>query len=102
MQHESDTIDRLAMGLSGALILLGVVVLGVVEILAGPPYGAAPMTNDAGEIVATPMVDPAIRTGLVIAGLVVLLLWGLYKMALPKLTGDEAWKRTVAGDDGRA
>jgi hypothetical protein len=89
MQHEPETIDRLAMGLSGALILLGVVVLGAVEILAGPPYGAAPMTNDAGEIVATPMVDPTLRTGLVIAGLLVLFLWGLYRMALPEATDRE-------------
>ena len=81
MQLE-DTIDKLAKGLGGALILVGVVVLGIVEILAGQPYGAAPVTNDAGEVVATPMVDPTIRTGLVIAGLAVLLLWGLYKMAL--------------------
>lgn len=74
-------IDKLAMALSGGLILLGVVVLGIVEILVGKPYGAAPLTNDAGEVIAMPAVDPALRTGLVIAGLIVLLLWGLYKMA---------------------
>jgi hypothetical protein len=79
-----DTIDRAAMGLSGALMLLGIVVLGVVEILAGTPYGAAPVTNDAGEVVATPAVDPTLRTGLVIAGLVVLLLWSIYRLATPE------------------
>lgn len=78
-----DAIDRAALALSGALLLIGIVVLGIVEILAGKPYGAAPLTNDAGTIVATPMVDPALRTGLVIAGLVVLLVWGLYRMAKP-------------------
>jgi hypothetical protein len=93
-----DTIDRLALGLSGALMLVGVVVLGVVEILAGPPYGAAPVTNDAGQVVATPMVDPTIRTGLVVAGLAILLLWGLYRMATPGMAGDEAWKQTIAGE----
>jgi hypothetical protein len=104
MQHTdtTDTIDRLAMGLSGALMLLGVVVLGVVEVLAGPPYGAAPVTNDAGEVVATPMVDPAIRTGLVIAGLAILLLWGLYRMIQPGGTGETAPERTPAEAGGRA
>jgi hypothetical protein len=89
MQHDIDAIDKVAMALSGALMLIGVVVLGVVELLDGPPYGAAPMTNDAGEIVATPMVDPTLRTGLVIAGLLVLFLWGLYRMALPEATDRE-------------
>lgn len=93
-----DTIDRLALGLSGALMLVGVVVLGTVEILAGPPYGAAPVTNDAGEVVATPMIDPTIRTGLVVAGLVVLFLWGLYKMALPETRGEERTAGAPAGD----
>jgi len=77
----NDTIDRAAMAVGGALILTGVVVLGIVEILAGKPYGPAPLTNDAGEIIATPMVDPNVRTGLVVAGLVVLLVWQLYRMA---------------------
>jgi hypothetical protein len=86
MEHtdfDTDLIDRAAMGLSFALMLLGVVGLGLVEILAGSPYGAAPVTNDAGEVVATPAVDPVLRTGLVIAGLAVLLLWGIYRMAAP-------------------
>ncbi|MEZ3143836.1 hypothetical protein [Halobaculum sp. MBLA0143] len=76
-----DTVDRIALGVSGALATIGIVVSGVVEIVAGEPYGAAPVTNDAGEVVATPAVDPTIRTGLVIAALVVLLVWGLYRVA---------------------
>lgn len=75
-----DTIDKAAMALGAGLMFLGIVVLGIVEILAGPPYGAAPMTNDAGDVIATPMFDPALRTGLVIAGLVVLLVWQGYRM----------------------
>jgi hypothetical protein len=76
-------IDRIALLLSTGLMLLGVVVLGFIEVIAGQPYGAAPLTNDAGEVIATPMVDPNIRTGLVILGLIVLLLWGIYKMITP-------------------
>lgn len=83
------TIDKLAMGLSGALMLLGIVVLGFVEVLAGPPYGAAPILNDAGEVVATPLIDPNLRTGLVILALIVLLLWGIYKVAMVEPTGEE-------------
>ena len=83
MTDTNDIVDRIAMGLSGALFMLGIVVLGIVEVLAGPPYGASPATNDAGEIVATPLIDPTIRTGLVIAGILVLALWGLYKLVTP-------------------
>jgi hypothetical protein len=79
-------------------MLIGVVVLGPVEILAGQPYGAAPVTNDAGEVVATPAVDPALRTGLVVAGLVVLFLWGLYKMALADEVGTDERTGTAASD----
>ncbi|MEF8801969.1 MAG: hypothetical protein V5A38_09955 [Halolamina sp.] len=82
MQSNINTIDKAAMLVSGGLILLGIVVLGLVETLAGKPYGAAPMVNDAGEVVATPLIDPALRTGLVILGLMVLLLWGLYRYTL--------------------
>jgi len=88
MTHTKTTIDKAAMAVSGGLMLLGVVVLGLIETLAGKPYGAAPMTNDAGEVVAMPLVDPNLRTGLVILGLVVLLLWGLYKLATPMVEGD--------------
>lgn len=83
-----DTLDRLAVATSGALLTLGVVVLGLVEVLAGKPYGAAPMTNDAGEVVATPMIDPTLRTGLVILGFVVLGVWGLYRVATTTPTAD--------------
>lgn len=75
--------DRFVMALSGALMLLGIVVLGMVETLAGQPYGAAPLTNDAGEVVATPLVDPTIRTGMVLAGLLVLLVYGVYRLVTP-------------------
>jgi hypothetical protein len=57
------------------------------------------MTNEAGEVVATPVVDPTLRTGLVVAGLLVLFVWGLYKLAMPAVAGEEAWKQTVAGGE---
>jgi hypothetical protein len=93
-----DTIDKAALAASGALMLIGIVVLGVVERLDGPPYGAAPVTNDAGEVVATPLVDPTLRTGLVIAGLVVLFVWGLYRMALARVEADDTRQTGVTAD----
>jgi hypothetical protein len=97
MTTTKNPIDTAAMALSGALMFVGIVVLGIVEILAGPPYGAAPMTNDAGEVVATPMIDPALRTGLVILGLAILLVWGIYKMATPEV-GESPGRSGVSAD----
>lgn len=74
----TDTIQKAAMALGGGLMALGIVGLGIVEILAGKPYGAAPLTNEAGAVIATPAVDPVLRTGLVLAGLAVLGLYGAY------------------------
>jgi len=82
----TDTIRKAAMALGGGLMTLGIVVLGIVEILAGKPYGAAPLTNEAGAVIATPAVDPVLRTGLVLAGLAVLGLYGVYAA----ITADEA------------
>jgi hypothetical protein len=98
MKPNYDIVDKAALGISAALMLLGIAVLGVVEILAGQPYGAAPMTDDAGEVIATPLVDPSLRTGLVIAGLVVLLLWGLYRMMTARVEELEAREPEAAAD----
>jgi len=97
MTDTTDIVDRIAMGLSGALFMLGIVVLGLVELVAGKPYSPAPLTNDAGEVIATPLIDPTIRTGLVIAAILVLALWGLYKVATP-LTEETTAQREMAAD----
>ena len=78
----TNIIDKAAMALGGGFMLLGIVGLGIIEVLAGKPYGAAPITNEAGEVVATPMVDPALRTGLVLAGLAVFGLYAAYRIAM--------------------
>lgn len=85
MTQHTDIIDKAAMGLSAALMLLGIVVLGVLELLTGEPYSPAPLTNEAGDVIAMPTFDPVLRTGLVIAGLVILLLWGIYRVATPEI-----------------
>jgi hypothetical protein len=98
MQQHTNIIDKAAMALSGGLMLLGVVVLGIVEILAGQPYGAAPMTNDAGEVIATPMVDPTLRTGLVLAGILVLALYGGYRLVAPMKDGAATTQQEITAD----
>jgi len=90
----TDTIRKAAMALGGGLMTLGIVGLGIVEMLAGKPYGAAPLTNEAGAVVATPAVDPVLRTGLVLAGLAVL---GLYA-AYAAVTADEVADNEVAAE----
>ena len=86
----TDTIRKAAMALGGGLLTLGIVVLGVVEILAGKPYGAAPLTNDAGAVIATPAVDPVLRTGLVLAGLAVFGLYAAYAAVTAEAATDGA------------
>jgi len=86
--QQPDIIDKVAMAFSAALMLIGIVGLGIVELLAGQPYGAAPVTNEAGEIVATPAIDPTLRTGLVLLGLLVLFGWGVYRAATPDAGAD--------------
>lgn len=90
MEHNINAIDKAAMATSATLMLLGIVVLGIVEVLAGPPYSPIPLENEAGEIVAMPLFGPNIRTGLVVLGLAVLLLWGLYRLASPEFAGERA------------
>lgn len=95
-------VDKAALALGAGLTLLGIVVLGIVEMLAGKPYGAAPVeiTNDAGEVVNTlyPAVDPTLRTGLVVAGLVVLLGWGCYRMVGTRAVDADARDADVTAD----
>ena len=81
--NDVDLADRLAIALSGGLLLLGVVVTGLIETLDGAPRGAAPVTNDAGEVIAQPTIDPNVRTVLVVAALLVLLVYALYRVAVP-------------------
>jgi len=94
----TDKIEKAVMALGGGLTMLGIVGLGIAELLAGKPYGAAPLTNDAGTVVATPMVDPVLRTGLVIAGLAVFGLYGAYKLAIPVERADEATGHDTIAD----
>ncbi|WP_144799166.1 hypothetical protein [Halorubrum depositum] len=92
----TNIIDKAAMALSAGLMLLGLVGMGILEILAGQPYSPAPITNEAGEVVATPLISPQIRTGLVLAGIAVLGLYAAYKLVTPLADDARAGHETVA------
>jgi hypothetical protein len=92
----TDIIDKAAMALSAGLMLLGLVGMGILEILAGQPYSPVPITNDAGEVVATPLISPQIRTGVVLAGIAVLGLYAAYKIVTPLTDDAKAGHETVA------
>ena len=70
------TVDRYGMYLGGGLIILGVVVIGLLEMLLGSPH---PVTGE-GQIVHEALVPLAIRSYIIMAGLVVLGLTALYKL----------------------
>ena len=92
----TDIIQKAAMALSAGLMLLGLVGMGILEILAGQPYSPVPITNEAGEVVATPLISPQLRTGVVLAGVAVLGLYAAYKIVTPLADDAEARHETVA------
>ncbi len=99
---DMDTIDKAAVIVSSGLMFLGVVVLGLIETLVGRPYVPTTVeeTNQAGEVVATyvPTIPPNLRVGLVVAGIVVLMVYGLYRMAQPGEETEEAADVDTAAD----
>ena len=76
------TADRAAMIVGGACIVLGTVVLGTLETIIGNP-SPVPVTNEAGEVLATTTFPVEVRAGLVMLGLVVWLVYGLYRLVGP-------------------
>ncbi|WP_280586162.1 hypothetical protein [Halorubrum sp. Boch-26] len=92
----TNIIDKAAMALSAGLMLLGLIGMGILEILVGAPYSPAPITNEAGEVVATPLISPQIRTGIVLAGVAVLGLYAAYKIVTPLAADAAAGRETMA------
>lgn len=76
-----DTADWIAMYVGGGLVLLGVVGIGLLEMVAGAPH---PVTGD-GQIVHEALVPITVRSLLILGGLVV---WGLvavYRVVAPEV-----------------
>jgi hypothetical protein len=92
----TDIIDKAAMALSAGLMLLGIVGMGILELIAGQPYSPVPITNEAGEVVATPLISPQIRTGVVLAGIAVLGLYAAYKIVTPLAEDAQTGHETIA------
>jgi len=91
------TVDRLAMLLGGALVVLGTVVLGILEALLGNP-SPVPVTNEAGAVVATTTFPVEVRAYLIAFGMLVWLIAGVYKLiaGVPRERGTAAPRGTAA------
>ncbi|VTT87735.1 unknown [Halorubrum sp. DM2] len=92
----TDIIDTAARALSAGLMLFGIVVLGLVETLSGQPFSPAPITNEAGEVTAMPLISPEIRTAFVLAGIAVLGLYAAYRIVAPLPDGRGVSHETMA------
>jgi hypothetical protein len=68
---ELSIVDKIAMYVGGGLVVLGVVVIGIVEMAIGSTH---PVSGE-GQIVHEALVPIEIRSYIIIAGLVI---WGLY------------------------
>ena len=84
------------MALSAGLMLLGIVGMGILEVLVGAPYGPVPLTNEAGDVIATPLFSAQLRTGVVLAGIAVLGLYAAYKIVTPLAEDAQTGHETIA------
>ncbi|MFW6448018.1 MAG: hypothetical protein ACOC0X_00595 [Halobacteriota archaeon] len=73
----TSTADRIAMLVGGGLIAIGVVVMGFLNTITNNPH--LEVVED-GTVVAEPLIPPDLRAYLVLLGLLVWLLYGLYKV----------------------
>lgn len=64
------TVDKIGMYVGGGLVVFGVIVIGVIEMLAGTPH---PVSGE-GQIVHDALVPIEIRSSIIILGMLV---WGL-------------------------
>lgn len=90
-----DTLPtKIAQYVGGGLVILGVVVVGLVEMVAGASH---PVTED-GQIVHEALVPIEIRSYIILAGI---LIWGLYAVyriaAVPPMTAADRHRGVEAG-----
>ena len=71
------TADRIAMLIGGGLIVLGTAVLGFLNVITNSPHM---VVVEDGEVVAEPLISVDLRAYLIMLGLLVFLLFGLYKL----------------------
>jgi hypothetical protein len=73
------TADRIGMYVGGGLIVLGVVVIGIVEMALGAPH---PVSGE-GQIQHEALVPVFVRSSIILGGLVVWGLTAIYKTIAP-------------------
>lgn len=73
---EFTTPDRIAAYVGGGLVVLGVVVIGLLEIVAGSPH---PVSSD-GQIVHEALVPLEVRSYIVLLGLLVWAGYAVYRV----------------------
>lgn len=78
------TADRIGMYLGGGLVVLGVVGIGLVEMALGAPH---PVSGD-GQIEHGALVPLAVRSSVILGGLLVWGLTAVYKLVAPTPAGD--------------
>lgn len=80
------TADRIAMLGGGGLVLLGIAI-GQLNTLLNAPH--IPVMEE-GEVVATPVIAPEIRAYIILLGLAVWLLYGVFKLATSPQNGTQS------------
>ncbi len=77
------------MVVGGSFVLLGTVVLGTLDTLIGNP-SPIPVTNEAGQVVATTTFPVEVRASLIALGLLVWFAAAVYKVATPRRAEEPA------------
>ncbi|CCQ33281.1 hypothetical protein HLRTI_001852 [Halorhabdus tiamatea SARL4B] len=78
--------DQIAMALGGGLMILGVVILGLIEVFSGKPY--SPIAD--GSVAAGVTIDPYWRALLITIGGVILMLYAIYVVLVRGLLGQRS------------
>jgi len=71
-----NTVDKFAMYVGGGLLILGTVGIGLVEMVGGSPH---PVSGE-GQIVHEALVPIEFRSYIILAGLLVLGIYSVYKV----------------------
>ena len=74
------TPDRIGMYVGGGLVVLGVVVIGIIEMALGAPH---PVSGE-GQIQHDALIPVAIRSYIILAGFLVWGLTAIYKVIAPR------------------
>lgn len=72
--------------LGGGLVLLGIVVAGFLETLVAPH--TLEQASTTGDVVVHTVISPTLRASLIALGLVIWLLYVLYRLANPRTGAD--------------